>query len=79
MEIGQFSVALPARSLRQENGRFKFEGRVGGVRLELAIRSIGARGFAFTAEGEGPPLAAALTPERLRLTIGDDTGTATLI
>ena len=79
MEIGQFSVALPARSLRQENGRFKFEGRVGGVRLELAIRSIGARGFAFTAEGEGPPLAGALTPERLRLTIGDDTGTATLI
>jgi hypothetical protein len=58
--------------------KFKFEGTVNGVRLEALIKVTGTLRYTFNAEAEGANLAGTKNPVPVTLTIGDDSGTATL-
>jgi hypothetical protein len=52
LQIGTFSVTIPADSFRRHhNGRFAFEGVINGVNLEVQIVPLGNNIFTFKAEG----------------------------
>jgi hypothetical protein len=75
LQIGTFSVTIPAGSFKQiPHGRFAFEGVINGVSLEVQIVHLGNNIFTFKAEGKGVDLADLTNPVAVALTIGDDTG-----
>jgi hypothetical protein len=90
LQIGTFSTVIPAGSFklerhrdgdedsdRDEVGRYRFEGTINGVRLEIEIRPSTQGKFRFRAEGHGADLNETVKPVRVRLMIGDDGGTTT--
>jgi hypothetical protein len=77
LHVGTFSTTIPAGSFRSdEKGRFKFQGVIKGVKLEVVIRSLGGRRFELEAEGERADLTGTVNPVTVSLTIGDDRGSA---
>ena len=75
LEIGTFSVTIPAGSFKQiPHGRFAFEGVIDRVSLEVQIVPLGNNIFTFKAEGTRVDLADLTNPVTVALTIGDDTG-----
>jgi hypothetical protein len=79
LQIGTFSVTIPAGSFRQNpNRRFAFEGVINGVRLEVQIVPLGNNLFTFKAEGTGVDLTGLTNPVTVVLTIGNNSGTTTV-
>src|SRR5260221_1769752 len=75
LQIGTFSVTIPAGSFKQiPHGRFAFEGVIDRVSLEVQIVPLGNNIFTFKAEGTRVDLADLTNPVTVALTIGDDTG-----
>jgi DNA-binding beta-propeller fold protein YncE len=75
LEIGTFSVTIPAGSFEQNpNGRFEFEGVINDVSLEAQIVPLGNNIFTFKAEGKGVDLTDLTNPVTVVLTIGTDSG-----
>ncbi len=79
LQVGGFSVTVPAGSFVSEAaGRFRFEGVLQGIHLEILIRSLGQGRFTLTAEMRHIDLSAIVDPVPLTLTVGDDRGTASV-
>jgi hypothetical protein len=57
---------------------FHFEGVIDGVKLEAEIDPTGANRYAFHAEAQHANLRGTKNPVTVALTIGDDTGTASV-
>lgn len=75
LQVGTYSTALPAGSFAQpEPGVYTFE----GVGLEVVIQASGDGSYTFKWEHESAELAGAANPVDVELTIGDDTGSATV-
>src|SRR5260221_717894 len=75
LQIGTFSVTIPAGSFKQiPHGRFAFEGVIDRVSLEGQIVPPGNNIFTFKAEGTRLDLSDLTNPVTVALTIGDDTG-----
>jgi hypothetical protein len=78
LQIGSFSVTIPAGSFKQiPHGRFAFEGVINGVSLEVQIVPLGNNMFTFKAEGTGADFTGLTNPVTVVLTIGINTGTTT--
>ncbi len=94
LQIGTFSIAVPSgafklewqgdrddaeRNDRNGLGRYVFEGTINGVGLEIEIRPSTEGKFNFTAVGHRAHITRADGPLRVRLMVGDDGGTTTLM
>jgi hypothetical protein len=84
IQVGSFSITIPAGSFRGEpNGGLEFEGVIGGVRTRAALFPVHSRGqgsktFGFDAIAKGANLAGTVFPLGVGLAIGDDHGRTTL-
>jgi len=79
LQLGTFSTNIPAGSFIQDRkGRFKFEGTINGVTLEVNIKPLGGNSFQFKTEGEGADLSGVVNPVMVKLTIGNNGGTTTV-
>lgn len=77
VRVGEFSANIPAGSFKQEaKGKLKFKSAINGVDWTVVFRTLGKNAFDFKAEGEGAKRIGKLKPEDVRLTIGDDGGSA---
>jgi hypothetical protein len=78
VDIGAVSLTIPAGDFRTDSkGRFKFEGTIGGTKLEVVIRPLGEDRYQLTAEGRRPG-APLVGPVTVHLAIGNDEGTTTV-
>lgn len=76
---GGFSATIPAGSFRQDKkGRFKFETTIDGAILEIVIQPLGDNSYELKAEGDGFDLGDIQNPLTVKLTIGDDSGSASV-
>jgi concanavalin A-like lectin/glucanase superfamily protein len=79
LRVGVFSTVIPAGSFRADGqGRFSFDGVVGGVTLEVLITPSGRATYRLSAKGEGANLAGSALPLSVGLTICNDGGTVSL-
>jgi DNA-binding beta-propeller fold protein YncE len=75
LQIGTFSVTIPAGSFEQDpNRRFEFEGVINDVSLEVQIVPLGNNIFTFKADGKGVDLTGLSNPVTVGLSIGIDSG-----
>jgi 6-phosphogluconolactonase len=80
LQVGTFSTTVPAGSFQQDlRGTFKFEGVISGVSLEVRIVPLGGNDFEFKAEAQGADLNGIVNPVSVKLAIGDNSGSATVI
>ena len=79
LEAGTFSATLAAgRFTEDRKGRFKFEGTVGTTRLEIMIRPLGERLYEIAVDAAGAGIGAT-SPVNVRLAIGNDSGTTSVV
>jgi hypothetical protein len=89
LKVGTFSVTLPPGSFKKhedahehehehEDGFFSFHGAIDGVRLKALIKRTGTLRYAFQAKAKGADLTGTKNPVQVTLTIGDDSGTASV-
>jgi hypothetical protein len=80
LQVGAFSTVIPAGSFQAHNGqgRFEFDGVIGGVTLEVLITPSGRAGYKLSAKGEGANLAGSTLPLQVGLTICNDGNTVSL-
>ena len=76
--VGTSSVTIPAGSFVEDEGKFEFEGEINGADVEMEIEEINPGTFEFKIEAEGVDLTDTANPLDISLTIGDDTGAATV-
>jgi probable HAF family extracellular repeat protein len=69
------TLTLPPDSFGAGAHTYTFAGKLGGGRLVMTLRAVGAGSYRLTATGSGYDLPAARLPLSVQLTIGDDTGT----
>jgi len=79
LQIGTFSVTIPADSFKKTLGRFAFVGVVNGVSLDVHIVPFGYHDFEFEAVGTGADLTGLTNPVSVVLTIGINAGTTPVI
>jgi YVTN family beta-propeller protein len=83
LQIGSFSITIPPGSFKKHEGEnegavFSFHGVIDGVKLEALIKHTGTLRYAFEAEAKGANLAGTKNPVQVSLTIGGDSGTASV-
>jgi hypothetical protein len=85
LQSGTFTTTIPAGSFKKhrdevehEDGFFTFHGVINGVSLEARIKRIGTLRYAFNAEAERASLTGTTNPVTVMLTIGNNTGTASV-
>lgn len=77
--IGNYAATLPPGSFKKDKkGWFKFEGMINGVVLEIVIRPLRRGGFEFKAEGSPANVIGSANPVPVVLTIGNDSGSASV-
>ncbi len=75
LQVGSWLVAVPAGSFRKTaNGRFGFQGQIGGERLKVEFSPARNGGFFYRVEAEGVNLSAE-PPVSVTLTLGNQRGT----
>jgi len=79
LQIGTFSVTIPAGSFTKTLEGFAFVGVVNGVSLDVRIVSLGNHNFRFGAMGTGVDLTGLTNPVTVGLTIGINAGTISVI
>jgi len=72
------SVTIPKGSFQQVQGRYIFAGVINGMPVEAAIAPLGGRNYAFAIGAAGVPNLPAANPVMVTLTIGNNSGTATV-
>jgi hypothetical protein len=79
LTVGSFTGTIPAGLLRPGAvpGSFTFNGVINGVGMGVTITSTGANQYSFSAEVVTIP--ATVNPVPVTLTIGDDSGTTSII
>jgi hypothetical protein len=79
LQIGTFSVTIPAGSFKQKpNGRFDFKGVINEMKLKVQIVPLGNNIFTFDADGKDVDLTGLTNPVTVVLTIGIDSGSTTV-
>jgi hypothetical protein len=79
LQVGVFSIVIPAGSFQADRqGRFTFDGVIGGVTLEVLIMPVGRASFKLSARGEGANLAGSALPLDLGLTVCNNGSTVSL-
>ena len=87
LKVSTFNITIPPGSFKKhrdedehehEDGFFSFEGVIDGVRLEALIKRTGTLRYAFEAEARDANLAGTKNPVQVMLTIGDNSGTASV-
>ncbi|HEY4846896.1 MAG TPA: YncE family protein [Methylocella sp.] len=77
LQIGSFTAAIPPGSFTQSPlGTYTFIGMINGVNMEVVIQRTGGKQFAVEAAALNANLAGTANPVTVRLSIGDDCGTA---
>ncbi len=77
--LGPYEVTIPAGSFElDDDDEYEFEGVIDGVELEVEIEDEGDGTFEFEVEGEDADLSGIVNPVEVMLTVGDDTGAATV-
>jgi hypothetical protein len=74
LQIGPYSVTIPAGSFKKNKGAYVFSGVINGASLDLRINPTGGSSFTLQAEGSGANLTGISNPVTVTLTIGDDSG-----
>jgi uncharacterized repeat protein (TIGR03803 family) len=79
LRIGPFTSKIPHGSfIRSGPGLFTFAGVIDGVDLQVGIEQRTPKNISFSAAGQGAKLTGIKSPVPVALTIGDDTGTASV-
>jgi YVTN family beta-propeller protein len=79
LQIGTFTVTIPPGSFTKlPDGSFPFVGVIGGVPLVVLFKPNGTLRYGFFAKAKGASLAGTSNPVSVTLTIGDDSGTASI-
>jgi hypothetical protein len=83
LQVGTYDVTIPAASFHQlkrgaKQGSWVSSGVIDGVSLSIQIVPLGGNSYQFKAEGSPVNLTALTNPVTVTLTIGDDTGTASV-
>jgi len=79
IQVGNFSHTVPAGSFRQEGASYLFKGPVGPSTLDVRITpSSNPGGYSFKSCLKDGDLNGMVIPPKASLTVGDDTGDATL-
>jgi hypothetical protein len=79
LQVGNYAVTIPSGSFQlNPNGRYAFSGVINGVTLTAQIEPTGANSFAFKVDATGVNLGGIVNPVVVTVTIGDDSGSATV-
>ncbi len=79
LQIGTFAVTIPPGSFTGTGfGPFTFGGAIGGVALKARTGATGTKRYAFGAAAQNANLTGTVNPVPVTLTIGDDSGTASV-
>jgi hypothetical protein len=79
LKLGTFSTTIPAGSFKKgPAGGFTFAGVINGVKLAVVISPTGKSNYLFAAVGSRANLTGTANPVTVGLTIGDDTGSASI-
>jgi uncharacterized repeat protein (TIGR03803 family) len=79
LQIGTFTTTIPAGSFTGTGfGPFTFGGVVDGGPLQVLIESTGTKRYAIKAEAGHPNLTGTVNPVTVRLSIGNNSGTASV-
>jgi hypothetical protein len=76
LQIGPYTVTIPAGSFTNKQGAYVFQGVINGVSLQFTINPVGGNSYTLQAEGSGANLTGISNPVTVTLTIGDDAGSA---
>ncbi len=80
LRVGNFSTTIPAGSFElKSNGSFMFVGTINGVSMSAKITPQGSNNYTFQFVCTGANLTGIVNPVSVTLTIGDDTGTTSVI
>src|SRR5216684_361207 len=80
LQVGTYSTTIPAGSFRlKSNGSFMFVGTINGVSMSAKITPQGGNNYTFQFVCTGANLTGTVNPASVTLTIGDDTGTISVI
>ena len=80
LQVGNYSTTIPAGSFRQKSsGSFMFVGTINGVSMSAKITPQGGNNYTFQFTWTGANLTGIVNPVSVTLTIGDDTGTISVI
>src|SRR6266849_6545522 len=80
LRVGNFSTTIPAGSFElKSNGSFMFVGTINGVSMSAKITPQGSNNYTFQFVCTGANLTGIVNPVSVTLTIGDDTGTISVI
>ncbi len=74
--VGMSSVSISAGSFVAVGSKYKFDGVVSGVKVNMAIKEIGSEKFSFKAEAKKIDLTGTPNPLDIFLAIGGDAGMA---
>lgn len=79
LQLDSYSVTIaPGSFRRSRRGGFEFEGKINDVRLRFSFRPRDPAHYGFEVEGAGPGVPQLTDTLSLLLTIGDDSGSATV-
>ncbi|MGH3578354.1 MAG: YncE family protein, partial [Mycobacterium sp.] len=78
LQAGTFTTTIPAGSFKKFGGLFTFVGVINGLNLQAVIFPTGTLRYAFLAAAEKASLTGTANPVPVTLTIGQDTGTASV-
>ncbi len=79
LQLDSYSVTVaPGSFRRSRRGGYEFEGKISDVRLSFTFSPRGPADYKFEVEGVGEGVPQLTNPLSLVLTIGDDSGTATV-
>jgi hypothetical protein len=80
LQVGNYSTTIPAGSFElKSNGSFMFVGTINGVSMSAKITPQGGNNYTFQFTCTGANLTGTVNPASVTLTIGDDTGTISVI
>jgi hypothetical protein len=80
LRVGTYSTMIPAGSFKQKsNGSFMFVGTINGVPMSAKITPQAGNSYTFQFTCTGANLTGTVNPVTVTFTIGDDTGTTSVI
>lgn len=74
LQVGTFSMTIPAGSFKHDDRHYKFEGVINGVHVEAGIMSRGSNTYDLKVEAEHANMTGTVNPVTVQVTIGDNSG-----
>ena len=80
LQLDSYSVTIPPGSFtRSKLGGYEFKGKIADVRLRFFLKADSPATYRFQVEGAGAGLPELTNPLTVEMTVGDDSGAATVI